>query len=101
MRYENLGPVANADGSPSDLTRSMLAGTGRSPEAFAMSATHVTVTFIPNGWSEPQEKQVVGDGYADLDSLVDGAVADSWDCGDEPIEVRSMTGRVLWQNSRY
>jgi hypothetical protein len=35
MRYENLGPVRNPDGSPTDLTRSMLEGTGRDPVEFA------------------------------------------------------------------
>jgi len=35
MRYINFGPVSNPDGSPTDLTSGMLAGTGRSPEAFA------------------------------------------------------------------
>jgi len=30
MRYESLGPVLNPDGSPSDITKKMLEGTGRS-----------------------------------------------------------------------
>lgn len=30
VRYENLGPVLNEDGTPSELTKQMLAGTGRS-----------------------------------------------------------------------
>ena len=32
MREENLGPVLNEDGTPSDLTKAMLGGTGRSLE---------------------------------------------------------------------
>lgn len=34
----DLGPVSNPDGSPTDLTRAMLDGTGRDPVAFARSA---------------------------------------------------------------
>lgn len=39
MRELNLGPVAHPDGTPTDLTREMLAGTGRDPVAFARLAT--------------------------------------------------------------
>ena|ERR1051325_1819405 len=35
MREINFGPVANPDGTPSDITREMLAGTGRDPNEFA------------------------------------------------------------------
>ena len=35
MRYESFGPVCNPDGSASDVTKAMLAGTGRDPEEFA------------------------------------------------------------------
>ena len=34
----SLGPVANPDGSPTDVTRAMLADTGRDPDAFAAAA---------------------------------------------------------------
>jgi len=39
---ESLGPVANADGSPTEITKKMLAGTGRDPVAFAAKATKTT-----------------------------------------------------------
>lgn len=32
MREENFGPVFNPDGSPTEFTKQMLAGTGRDPE---------------------------------------------------------------------
>ena len=35
MKEENFGPVSNPDGTPTELTKEMLAGTGRSPEEFA------------------------------------------------------------------
>jgi hypothetical protein len=35
---DSLGPVCNPDGSPSDVTRAMLAGTGRDPDDFARDA---------------------------------------------------------------
>lgn len=35
MKYESLGPVSNPDGSPPELTKQMLAGTGRDPVEFA------------------------------------------------------------------
>lgn len=35
MREISLGPVSNPDGSPSDLTISLLGGTGRDPVEFA------------------------------------------------------------------
>jgi hypothetical protein len=35
MRDENCGPVANPDGSPTQVTLDMLAGTGRDPVEFA------------------------------------------------------------------
>ncbi len=39
MRDENLGPVANPDGTPTQLTRDMLARIGRDAEAFAREAS--------------------------------------------------------------
>jgi hypothetical protein len=38
MKTLDLGPVRNADGSPTDLTRAMLAGTGRDPDDFAAAS---------------------------------------------------------------
>ena len=35
MREISLGPVRNPDGSPTELTKQMLAGTGRDPDEFA------------------------------------------------------------------
>ena len=39
MREENLGPVANPDGSPTELTRLRLEGTGRDVAQFAKMAS--------------------------------------------------------------
>jgi hypothetical protein len=58
MRYENLGPVANPDGSPSDLTRAMLAGTGRDPGAFAREARQAFLQGHPIG--SPGRPAMVG-----------------------------------------
>lgn len=43
MRYEDFGPVANPDGSPTEMTRQMLAGTGRDPVEFAKGNTMHTM----------------------------------------------------------
>lgn len=57
MRYENLGPVSNPDGSPSDITRAMLAGTGRDPVQFVRASHADSETAIDrdarlNRWSD-------------------------------------------------
>jgi len=39
MRYENFGPVANPDGTPTELTKEMLADTGRDAYEFARGVT--------------------------------------------------------------
>lgn len=39
MREINYGPVSNPDGSPSEITKDMLAGTGRDADEFAMLAS--------------------------------------------------------------
>lgn len=43
---DSLGPVCNPDGSPSDVTKAMLAGTGRDPVAFAASSA-IAVGITP------------------------------------------------------
>jgi len=47
MRYEDLGPVTNPDGSPSDLTIAMLAGTGRDPDVMTCPV-HDDGTLFPD-----------------------------------------------------
>lgn len=42
MREESLGPVANPDGSPTELTKQMLKGTGRDPDEFAATSQYGT-----------------------------------------------------------
>jgi hypothetical protein len=65
------------------------------------SRQSVTLVYIPEGHSEPEEKAVYTEGWHDLDSLVDAAVDDAWRAGDEPIEVRDWRGHVRWTNSRF
>jgi hypothetical protein len=48
----DCGPVANPDGSPSDLTRAMLAGTGRDPVAFAGAADRGRALVCGDCWAE-------------------------------------------------
>lgn len=39
MKELNLGPVSNPDGTPTELTKQMLEGTGRDPELFGRCLT--------------------------------------------------------------
>ena len=66
------------------------------------SRLFVTLVYIPSGRSIPEEKTVWTEGYHDLDGLVQAAVDDSWNAGDEPLYVVSAAGRTMWhQNRRY
>ena len=51
MREESLGPVFNPDGTPTEVTKQMLAGTGRSPEELRPGARDVA--FIKEGGEWP------------------------------------------------
>lgn len=75
MRYENLGPVANADGSPSEITRAMLAGTGRDANAFAAAS-----------YTAQERKSKVLIALAEeLLAMQDGSVDDAIALLDEPL----------------
>ena len=50
MRYENFGPIANPDGTPSQVTIDMLRDTGRDPEEFVAAAARLDA--LPDGGSE-------------------------------------------------
>jgi hypothetical protein len=76
MRFENLGPVANPDGSPTDLTREMLAGTGRDPDAFAAGARFTDEYGVPreDGRDDPAPRL----GYVRGDGGCDGEICRDW-----------------------
>lgn len=62
MQYENFGPVVNPDGTPSDITRAMLAGTGRDPVEFAggsMEAGSTIYVSAIHARSEDQARNYV------------------------------------------
>jgi hypothetical protein len=62
----------------------------------------VTIAFIPDGRSEPQEKNVYAEFGETLDMLVDRAIQGAWNAGDEPFMVIGpASGVVLWQSSRW
>jgi hypothetical protein len=62
----------------------------------------VVVAYIPDGFSEPQEKVVYAEDGEDLDMLTDRAIEETWDAGDEPFMVIGpSSGVVLWQGSRW
>jgi hypothetical protein len=62
----------------------------------------VTVAYIPDGRSEPQEQTVYAEPGEDFDSLVDRAIEQTWDAGHEPfMVVGPVSGVVLWQSRRY
>jgi hypothetical protein len=90
MRYENLGPVCNEDGSPTDLTRNMLAGTGRDPDEFAAKVAArdpLHALRDENGalpaWAWPGGYPIV---YVTKDGLVVCAkCAEPTDCSDPAI----------------
>ncbi len=62
---------------------------------------YVTVAYIPNGRSEPEERTVYSSPDEDIDMLVDRAIGEAWDMGDEPFTVLDPTGRSLWQSRRW
>ena len=60
-----------------------------------MSRSYYIVTYIPAGWSEPEEERVVpetGDPGPDVDAILD----EVWRRGDEPIHVAWSNGQPLW-----
>ena len=58
MRYEDFGPVANPDGSASDVTKQMLADTGRDPEEFARKSREAFLRGDPIG--APDRPAMIG-----------------------------------------
>ena len=60
----------------------------------------VTLVYIPSGGSEPAERQAYLDDH-NLDELVDLIIANTWDAGHEPLEVRDQRGLVLWTSTFF
>jgi hypothetical protein len=57
--YIDFGPVANPDGSPTQVTKDMLAGTGRDPDEFAAGVercyTMLAYPGFDSRWSTPRQ----------------------------------------------
>lgn len=64
MREESLGPVLTSDGSPSEVTLAMLAGTGRSPEELREPDPWAIAPRGLRGDPEPMPEHVIPVAFA-------------------------------------
>ena len=70
--------------------------TARLPRSF------YEVTYIPGGYSETLARRVPTEQFHDEDYAVDQLVSETYDRGDEPIDIRRQPeNKVLWQNKSY
>lgn len=67
-----------------------------------MTRTHYTVEYIPGGYSEPLFRWASTE-FEDDDLAVDQLLDETYDRGDEPIEIRrgDRWGVVVWENKGY